>query len=75
MAERAAISRVTLHKIERGSPGVAIGNYAAVLFTMGMIDRLGDLADPRYDAVGSELAHEQLPQRIRLSRRERPGKA
>jgi len=46
-AERASISRTTLVKIEKGEPGVAIGNYATVLFVMGMTDRLADLADPR----------------------------
>ena len=52
-AARASISRTTLVKIEKGEPGVAIGNYATVLFVLGMTDRLADLADPRNDAVGS----------------------
>ena len=73
VAERAAISRVTLHKIEKGNPGVSMGNYAAVLFTLGMADRLGDLADPRHDAIGRELEEERLPQRIRIPRRSKPG--
>jgi hypothetical protein len=64
-AERASISRTTLVKIEKGDPGVAIGNYAVVLFVMGMTDRLSDLADARNDAVGLQLEGEQLPQRIR----------
>ena len=70
MAERASISRVTLHKIERGEPGVAMGAYATVLFVLGMADRLADLADPRHDTVGLALGEEQLPQRIRRRRRE-----
>ena len=32
MAERASISRRTLHKVELGHPGVQIGIYATVLF-------------------------------------------
>jgi len=64
-AERASISRTTLVKIEKGEPGVAIGNYAIVLFVMGMTDRLADLADARNDAVGLQLDEEHLPQRIR----------
>jgi hypothetical protein len=68
-AERASISRTTLVKIEKGEPGVAIGNYAVVLFVLGMTDRLADLADPRNDAVGLQLEEEHLPQRIRRPRK------
>ena len=46
MAQRASISRVTLHKIEQGQPGVAMSAYATVLFVLGMADRLAELADP-----------------------------
>jgi len=65
LAERASISKTTLHKIESGNTGVALGHYAAVLFSLGMISRLADLADPAADALGRELEEEQLPQRIR----------
>jgi DNA-binding XRE family transcriptional regulator len=69
LAERADIARMTLYKIEKGDPGVAIGNYAAVLFSLGMLERLADAADPRFDLVGLELDKENLPKRIRLPRR------
>jgi hypothetical protein len=39
-----------------------------------MVDRLADVADPRHDAVGLALEEENLPQRIRLSRRRESGK-
>ena len=45
MAERALISRTTLGKVERGDPGVSMGNYATVLFVLGMEDGLAELAD------------------------------
>jgi DNA-binding XRE family transcriptional regulator len=64
-AQRASISRTTLVKIEKGDPGVAIGIYATVLFVMGMVERLADLADPKNDSVGLQLEEEHLPQRIR----------
>ena len=67
MAERASIARATLHKIEKGDPGVAMGIYATVLFVLGMLDRLVDVADPTHDHVGIALAEEILPQRIRHS--------
>jgi len=69
LAERASISRMTLNRIEKGDPSTSLGNYATVLFALGMADRLADVADPRHDAVGRELEEEHLPERIRLSRR------
>lgn len=74
MAERASISRMTLNKVEKGEPGVAMGTYATVLFVLGMADRLADLGDPKNDAVGLALEEEQLPQRIRRTHREKPVK-
>src|SRR5271165_4040557 len=69
MAERASISRTTLSKVEKGDPGVSAGTYATVLFTLGMAERLADVADPRHDSIGRELEEEHLPKRIRLPRR------
>lgn len=70
-AEHTSISRVTLVKIEKGDPGVAMGLYATVLFVMGIADRIGDLADPRNDSVGLQLEEERLPQRIRTRTKRR----
>ncbi len=67
LAERASMSRTTLSKVEKGDPGVSLGNYATVLFALGMADRLADVADPRSDTVGLQLEEERLPERIRLS--------
>ena len=72
LAERASISRTTLSRIEKGDPSASLGNYATVLFALGMAGRLADVADPRHDTVGLELEEEHLPQRIRLSRRQKP---
>ncbi|HKU24898.1 MAG TPA: hypothetical protein VJQ54_05460 [Candidatus Sulfotelmatobacter sp.] len=66
-AERASINRMTLSKIEKGDPSVAMGSYATVLFVMGMAERIGDIADVRNDSVGLQLEEERLPQRIRSS--------
>lgn len=75
LAERASISRTTLNKIEKGDAGVYIGNYAAVLFALGLVDRVADLADAMHDRVGRELEEEQLPERVRLSRPRKEPKA
>jgi hypothetical protein len=65
---------MTLNKVEKGTSGVSAGAYATVLFALGMADRLADVADPRHDTVGLALEEEQLPQRIRLSRSQKPTK-
>ncbi|HEY9773084.1 MAG TPA: helix-turn-helix transcriptional regulator [Planktothrix sp.] len=68
LAERASISRTTLYKIENGDVGVSLGTYATILFVLGMIERVGDLADARDDELGRQLEEERLPKRIRLPR-------
>lgn len=66
LAERARMTRQTLHKIERGDPTVSMGGYASVLFALGMPDRIANLAAARDDAVGLALDEERLPERIYL---------
>lgn len=39
VAERAGISRATLWNVEKGSPSVAIGIYAAVLHALNNLDK------------------------------------
>ncbi len=68
-ADRAGISRTTLDKIEKGDEGVGTGAYARILFVLGMVERFADLADPKFDQIGMELESEQLPKRIRFSKR------
>jgi len=68
LAERASISRATLHKLEKGDPGVSIGIVATVLFSLGLSERLAELADIRHDERGLAFDEERLPQRIRARR-------
>jgi DNA-binding XRE family transcriptional regulator len=72
LAERASISRTTLVKVEKGDPGVSMGIYAKVLFVLGMVDRLTELADIRHDERGLALEEEQLPKRVRRSKQSPP---
>ncbi len=75
LAERAGISSPTLRKIEKGEPGVSMGMYARVFFSLGMIERLAALADVRNDALGLMLEEEELPERIRSSSRRKRDEA
>lgn len=68
MAERANVSRATISKIEKGDPTTSIGGYAAVLFVLGMTERLGDVVDTTHDLTGQQLDEERLPQRVRIPR-------
>ena len=72
VAERAGISLNTLAKIESGQPGVAVGNVAAVLHALGLLDALSTLASPESDGVGQMLETENLPKRIRRKRGSNP---
>lgn len=68
-ADRAGISRTTLSKIEKGDEGVSFGAYAKVIFILGMIERLVELADPSSDRLGLDLEAEKLPKRVRIPKR------
>lgn len=68
VADRAFTSRVTLQRVEAGDPAVSMGIYAAVMHTLGLLNHLGQAADPSKDQVGQALAHASLPQRIRPRR-------
>jgi transcriptional regulator with XRE-family HTH domain len=65
MAQRAQMSRSTLHNLERGDPAVSMGAYATVLFVLGLMERFTEIAAVRWDARGMSLEEERLPQRIR----------
>lgn len=70
IAERAGISRATLWAIEKGSPSVAMGMYAAVLHALNGMDR--DLAlIAKDDEFGRKLQDLELVTRKRAPRRSR----
>ncbi len=71
-AERASISRTTLSKIEKGDPAVSLGNYASVLFVLGLMGNLANVLDLKNDDLGHALEDEHLPKRIRYPK-EAPG--
>ena len=62
VAERAGISRVTLSNIEKGSPSVAIGSYAAVLHALNGMDK-DLLLVAKDDELGRKLQDLELPAR------------
>ncbi len=58
VAERAGISRRTLVSVEKGTPGVAMGNYLQVLFVLGLADDFLKIAGD--DTLGRKLQDANL---------------
>jgi transcriptional regulator with XRE-family HTH domain len=72
LAMRADVSERTLMRLEKGDPGVGIGNLAAVLAALGSPAALADLMSPENDAVGLSRALQAVPKRGRTFRSETP---
>ena len=67
VAERAGISRATLWSVEKGTPTVSMGTYAAVLHALGGMDKdLEFIA--KDDEFGRRLQDLNLPMRKRAKR-------
>ncbi|MCR4555197.1 MAG: helix-turn-helix domain-containing protein [Alphaproteobacteria bacterium] len=69
--ERAGITHVTLTKVEKGDAGVSMGIYSKVLFVLGFIDNLYQLAEPDNDFIGKIYVQENLPKRVRYKKDDR----
>lgn len=68
--ERAGITHITLSKVEKGYAGVSMGIYAKVMFVLGLIDNIYNLAEPDNDTVGKVYDKENLPKRVRYKKEE-----
>jgi transcriptional regulator with XRE-family HTH domain len=68
VAERAGISRATLWAVEKGSPSVSIGSYAAVLHALNNMDR-DLLLIAKDDELGRTMQDLELPMRKRAPKR------
>ena len=68
VAERAGISRATLWNVEKGSPSVALGIYAAVLHALGNMDN-DFLLVAKDDELGRTLQDLELPVRRRAPKK------
>ena len=68
VAERATCSQLTISRIEKGAPTVAIGIYLRVLYALQLDDDILFLA--KDDELGRTLQDMNLPQRERASKKE-----
>jgi transcriptional regulator with XRE-family HTH domain len=62
LADMAGISRSTLTEIEKGSPFVAIGNYMATLWALGLMK---EMFATEMNEEERRLVTTELPKRIR----------
>ena len=67
VAERAGISRATLWAVEKGTPTVSIGTYAAVLHALGGMDKDFELI-AKDDEFGRKLQDLNIRTRKRAKR-------
>ena len=68
VAERATCSPLTVSRIEKGAPTVAIGIYLRVLYALQLDDDILFLA--KDDVLGRVLQDMDMPQRSRASKKE-----
>jgi transcriptional regulator with XRE-family HTH domain len=68
VAQRAGISRATLWSVEKGSPSVAVGIYAAVLHALNGMDK-DLLLIAKDDELGRKLQDLDLPVRNRAPKK------
>lgn len=65
IAERAMCSELTVMRVERGTPTVAIGIYVRILFALGLDESILFLA--KDDEIGRTLQDLDLKNRVRAS--------
>lgn len=69
LAQRIGASVNTVRRMEAGHAGTALQHLARALQVFGELDKLELLLDTSRDSVGLALMDENLPQRVRTSRR------
>ena len=69
LAAKAGINRNTLNALELGKPGVALGAYVTVLWTLGLDKTLDGVAHPDVDTHGKTLEASRRPTRVRKSQK------
>ncbi len=65
LAQRIGVGRDTVAEAERGKPATAAAVYAGLLWALGLVDQLTEVADPARDVEGSTLAMAREKKRAR----------
>lgn len=68
VAERAAVSRSTVSRLENGDPTVSFATFLNVCRAVGILDAISAATDPYETDLGRARADTAIPQRIRSKR-------
>ena len=68
VAERAAVSRSTVSRLENGDPTVSFATFLNVCRAVGVLDAISTATDPYETDLGRARADTAIPQRIRSKR-------
>lgn len=69
LAERVGVSRFVLADIEKGRPTVSVAAHLGVLWALGLLSHMRDVADPDRDEEGKALERARSPKVARRPRR------
>ena len=61
------VSIGTVQRLERGDPGVSIGNIAMAFLCLSSLDKLAKVLEPSADEIGNAADRFRQPQRVRSS--------
>lgn len=68
MTERIGVAKSTYARLEKGDPAVSLGIYAMALYSLGLSELFGEIADQGNDDLGLLLDVSRLPKRVRPSK-------
>jgi len=68
LAEKIGVERHVVSAAEKGKASTGIAIYAAVMWALGLLDQLSEIADPDRDEVGKTLAQSRERGRAGKSR-------
>ncbi len=68
VADKAAVSRDTISRLEHGDPSVSLGTYLSVLQAYSLLDKAVEITDLYESDLGRAHADQTLPQRVRTPR-------
>jgi len=63
-ARQMGVSRMTLHRLENGDPGISLNTLTMALSVLGRINAVSDLADPANDDIGVMITRQEAPRRV-----------
>jgi transcriptional regulator with XRE-family HTH domain len=71
-AGQMGVSRATLHRLEKGDPGISLNTLTMAMFVLGRLNAVSELADPTKDDVGMMITRQEAPRRIQRVHAARP---